>query len=1114
MFKLAIGIALFKLHRRMSIVNLKIRGFKTFAETVQMSLSNRLTGVVGPNGSGKSNLVDAIRWGIGEHMSRLLRVGSPTDVIFAGLGERKPLSMAEVAITLDNRTLKYPREEQEITIIRRIFKDGENEFEINGQKVRKCDIEDLFRGTGLGRQTYSVVGQGEVDLVLSATPSERLKVMEELAGVDQLRSTKRAVETKLESARSSMEKIQAHISELTYQYERLEVQEQVLQRFEHLKTRTDFLKNQLLLINLRAVLNDLMSVQSKLGMLEIKRKDAQAELDALESSNDGTEELENIEQQRLDITKRREETLIASTKAEADLDHTRTKLEDIQESSRISTFELEAWTRKEPSISIIIEELKISYQNKEESLKESNQKLITLEQSRPGDEKSSRLRQQLLISLEEAKQKTDESRSRLNEINSKLSLNVERKRATMIRIEELENQNIETFPQFSGLEGSLNDISSEKNELEQKLSEVSEKINLLQRDSSYIKAQETNLQKDKVKQREALEGCSFLPSSLKKPILSETLDLSKLSPEDISLIHSQLDWIVADNPLDVIPKIPKGADITIITGKTSFELADTLKDAILSNTRLALTRDGFIKLDGGYILSSRTKITEASIKSNLNIIEKELTEIAKKTKNTEQQLSEHIKQRDQFLEEMKKLSKDELELSSTIASMKAKSESQRNLEQSRAVELERFRNNHDDLEAEEQKNITERDEISKLLRESIETVKERSTKLSNFDQDRLRVQEKLVEFEKTLGQVREIKNRIEKEYEDIKRELDQKNTELQTGRERSNNLDSQIKGFELSIKEFETKIIDGERHLNTTKMSLLRYERLEKEIAQKRSETQENSEKRSNQIKATRAKLTRVSQEAHEVEITQAETKVKRDDLLARISESGCDPNDDIESTDMESIKFELSNTSQKLAEYGAVNMAAKEEAKEAKTRLDFLNGQLQDLVQSDVNLRSALSEVETKIKQTFEEVYRSVESHFRRLADLLFEGAIGNLRRVQDDHNETVGIEVEFILPGRRIKSLHALSGGEKTLAAMALLFAFFKTKSSPFCILDEVDAALDDSNIERFTRLLSSEAADTQFVIITHNKETMRWCDALYGITLDSTGTSRVVSVRLDNT
>ncbi|HOR47522.1 MAG TPA: AAA family ATPase, partial [Caldisericia bacterium] len=187
-------------------------------------------------------------------------------------------------------------------------------------------------------------------------------------------------------------------------------------------------------------------------------------------------------------------------------------------------------------------------------------------------------------------------------------------------------------------------------------------------------------------------------------------------------------------------------------------------------------------------------------------------------------------------------------------------------------------------------------------------------------------------------------------------------------------------------------------------------------------------------------------------------------------------------------------------------------EAVKAKERLDFLNGQLSDLAHTEANLRSSLSEVETRIKKTFEETYRSVESHFRTLADVLFAGAIGNLRRITGENGQTEGIEVEFILPGRKLKTLHALSGGEKTLAALALLFAFFKTKSSPFCVLDEVDAALDDSNIERFTRLLRNEAEQTQFVVITHNKETMRWCDALYGITLDTTGTSRVVSVKLD--
>jgi chromosome segregation protein len=318
--------------------------------------------------------------------------------------------------------------------------------------------------------------------------------------------------------------------------------------------------------------------------------------------------------------------------------------------------------------------------------------------------------------------------------------------------------------------------------------------------------------------------------------------------------------------------------------------------------------------------------------------------------------------------------------------------------------------------------------------------------------------------------------------------------------------------LEEELKILEQGIIDTERAFNSAKMTIIRTERLEKEIAEKKEEVMALSEKRANTSKAVRGKLTRLSQELHQIELESVELKVKRENVIAQIAESGGSLDMPIETTDIEELKAEVSNTTRQLAEYGAVNMSAKDDAMSAKERMNFMQGQLEDIAQSEANLKAALSEVEVRIKNTFEELYRSVEQHFRRLADVLFPGAVGNLKRMYSENGETEGVEVEFMLPGRRIKGLHALSGGEKTLGAMALLFAFFKTRSSPFCILDEVDAALDDNNIDRFTRLLDSEAHETQFVIITHNKETMRNCDALYGITLDTSGTSKAISVKLD--
>ncbi|HNY62042.1 MAG TPA: AAA family ATPase [Caldisericia bacterium] len=1098
----------------MSIKSVKIKGFKTFAEGVEIRLSHRLTAVVGPNGSGKSNLVDAVRWGIGEHTARLLRISNPTDIIFAGFGVRKPLGMAEVAISLDNREGKYPIEQPLVQIIRRCYRDGENEYLINDTKCRLKDIEDLFRGTGLGKQTYSVVGQGEVEQVISATPAERLKVLEELAGVDVLRTTKRSVESKLDQAKIQMEKISAHVSESEYQYENLARQAEVLEKYQILTDRLGHLKLQLHLVDLRENVFESNSLESKSKVLELKRKETQAEIDKLEEVEDFSSKLDELEKERSAALATRENAIVNSTRATAQLEHMRANLATAQETLRNSTLEEESLKRREKQLIYDLSQLEEEIEKRSTHLAQCEKELEDIEKTRPELTDFKKERQNIQTKLDQSKRQADDARSRLQEMQSRLVLLAERKRQTQSRTRELEEV---TFPQTQddrNLDRELEETRITRSKLEGQLASFADNTQKIQGELMSVQAEKTQTTKEIEKLKKILDGMAFKPSKLGKPVLSKIADLGEFSKDDADLARSQLDWIIAskDDLLEVAKKLPPNSGATITIDNKTVSISENVMEALEKNTDIVVSKDGFICLGGTYFLQFGEKTGEAQIETQIQFSAENLDRLSEKETSLETSLKEAREKQKLAQQEMVGLSKKELELSNQMAALKAKKEAEARQAEAKASELAKLAESFTQYEKEMATCEKDKEDFAEKLRACVEEARANGAKLSEFDAMRLRIQEEQVGFERRLAGTRETKMQAQKDLEDSQREKEKLVSEFDHGKTRLLKLSESTTQAEKDARELETGIIEAERELNTAKMTILHTENIEKQIQKSKGEILEEQEKRQNQTKNVRARLARYNNDLHQIELSQVELKVRREDLLSKIAELGGKPSDPIDDCDIEETKTELSITAQKLAQYGAVNMAAKDEAIKAKERVDFLNGQLSDLAQTEANLRSSLSEVETRIKKTFEETYRSVESHFRTLADVLFAGAIGNLRRITGENGQIEGIEVEFILPGRKLKTLHALSGGEKTLAALALLFAFFKTKSSPFCVLDEVDAALDDSNIERFTRLLRNEAEQTQFVVITHNKETMRWCDALYGITLDTTGTSRVVSVKLD--
>ncbi len=1098
-----------------SIKTVEVKGFKTFAGTIKLRLSDRLTGVVGPNGSGKSNLVDAIRWGIGEKTHNLLRISSPADVIFAGIGKRRPLSLAEVSITLDNSKHTYPNENESVDVTRRIYRSGETEFEINGSSCRLKDIGNLFRGTGLGKQTYSVVGQGEVDLVLSATPGERLSTMEELAGVDILRQTKRTVERKLNLAGVEMGRINATVAELNSNYERLRVQSEVLSKYKSISDRASFLKLQLLMVESREIEQELGSLGSSLQVIRRKERDSGEELEALEKDLSIKSRIKQLNEQRDKSREDREAMLVTKTRMQSQLEHKRERSAVVTEDIQKNVLKWEQDKKESERLIGSINQLEeqIEAQQTKVKLVKTEYERINSENNYESEDESQRAK--LVHALDQQKTKADSIRKELSNTESGLTIIRERIRSNRERIVELEkcNDQSDDDADEKGLSEQLKKLSDKIEELEKNGSQLKAQKDLFVSELVGFKAERRSIAKSKEAKRKLLDGLIFLPSKLGKPILAETLDLSDMTPSDRKLLVDQLDWIVADDDaVDVTEHIPENSSATVVVGIPTCDVVENVSEALSSDNSVQLTRDGYLIIEGRYIFQSKGRVSEARVKGEIDDLEGEYKESESQIADVSDSIEKIDDQIAQLKLEIMQISKQKSSLQAEIANTVAERKEREKQQKTREDQLVKLKAELDNLVDDEEKKRTGLTQIQLDLSQTVSEIRSTGRELSDYDDKRFEREKRRAEVEKRIAEAR--------------RDVDQSQTLLRELTETLKRTQAEYEGLEKSIEEtkglidnleFESKqladeIIETERQLNTANMAIVRAERLEKEFAEESSDLATKETEREEQVRIIRNRLNRYSKESHKIELSRVELTTKKDRLATDISELGGDPEGYIEEIDTDEMRAELADKTRQLAEYGAVNMKATEEAESARERLSFMEGQLSDLAQAEANLRVSLSEIETKIKDNFERVYRSVEREFTRLANILFPGAIGNLRRVKDEDGGIIGVQVEFILPGRRLKALQALSGGEKTLGALALLFAFFRTKSSPFCVLDEVDAALDDNNVERFTKLLRTEAVDTQFVIITHNKETMRWCDTLYGITLDASGTSTVVGVRLD--
>ncbi|MBC5659928.1 chromosome segregation protein SMC [Anaerosacchariphilus sp. NSJ-68] len=1179
----------------MYLKSIEVQGFKSFANKIVFDFHNGITGIVGPNGSGKSNVADAVRWVLGEQRVKQLRGGSMQDVIFAGTENRRPLSYAYVAITLDNGDHQLPIDYEEVTVSRRLYRSGESEYLINGAACRLKDINELFYDTGIGKEGYSIIGQGQIDRILSSRPEESRELFDEATGIVKFKRRKNTAQKKLEDEKQNILRINDILAELEKQLGPLEKQSETakeyLKKKEELKTydvnqfllETERLQKQLSVLNEKAeaAQNQLEETSSQYENIKKEHARIEEELEELNSSLDSTREaasqtelnrqqmegqIEILKEQihsvrsggeqmqsrmaavDADILEKRE-TRKRFTEEQKQLD---AQLKEVSENSVQASDQLRKVRAKIEELNRAAEQSKntiIGLLNERASTKgqlqrydamqeqaqirrtELNQKLLT---AKGGEEEQRKLYEESeaelqticseILSLTEAqKEKEAEAegfRRELGKKNEELEIGQTAYHRESSKLESLRNM----AERYDGYGNSIRKVMERKKRTPGILGVVADLIKV---DEKYETAIETalggNIQNIVTDTEETakelieylkenrLGRATFLPLTSvgnkdnfpKKEALSEKGAIGLAS----TLVQAErkYDGIVSyllgrvlvaeqvDDAIRIARKYGHSIHIVTLEGeylspggsmtggafrnssnllgrrreleeleenvrrlKTEMEEAratiEELKERRRKSRQEAENLNG--RLQEAYLRQNTAKLNTDQAKTRLQEITADYQELQKELAELESQLSEIRESR------------------AAIAGELSRSEE---LEQSHTEEIEKARVQLEALKGQEAVSMGETERIH--------------LEMANLSQKAEFAGENVARIDREL-------DRLRTEEEDLKSGVSRGHEDIRAKEEGILALTGQIEQLTARGKELE----EAGRTLAGKRESLLSGQ---KEFFTKRealSEQKNLLDREVYRLNSQREKLE---------EASDAQTNYMWDEY--ELTYNMALPLRNRELTELSVIKKRIAALKDEIRKLGDVNVNAIEDYKNVSERYTFMNSQRNDLVNAEETLKGIIKELDEGMRRQFEEQFARIRVEFDKAFKELFGGGKGTLELEEDADMLEAGVRIIAQPPGKKLQNMMQLSGGEKALTAISLLFAIQNLKPSPFCLLDEIEAALDDSNVGRFAKYLHKLTKNTQFIIITHRKGTMESADRLYGITMQEKGVSALVSVNL---
>ncbi|MBC1499855.1 chromosome segregation protein SMC [Listeria weihenstephanensis] len=1181
----------------MLLKRLEMNGFKSFADKMVIDFVPGTTAIVGPNGSGKSNITEAIRWVLGEQSAKSLRGGRMGDVIFAGSDTRKPINFAEVSLVFENEDRFLPLDYSEVSVTRRIFRNGDSDYLINKQSCRLKDIVDLFMDSGLGRESFSIISQGKIDEILNSKPEERRSIFEEAAGVLKYKHRKKQAENKLFETEENLNRVQDILYELENQMEPLEIQASVakdylfqqeeLEKFEVTLLvaeieaftekiagqKAEFEKTGDILVKMQAEIKaeetQIYTQKQKLAALDQQIEVMQAEL------LDATERLEQLEGQRNVALERKKHSNENEQGLNENLQQVDAKIATLETQKQVLLQDklekaavLEVFVKEKKALEAKLAEYNTLSEEKIENLKSDYIELRhtqttmkndigylerQLSQMQGRSEKLDQENQQHITERNEINAHVASLEKHLAELQAKLAEQMAhyqaiqaaltKQEAVFTKQEQEMYRQYELIQQAKSRQDTLAELADDYAGFFQGVREVlkaKKKLNgilgafveLVEIPEHYQKALEialgANAQhvivKDDQAARDAIRylkdtragRATFLPLTTMQPrqIPTATKQAIEQQPAFVALASDVLTY---DSQIENVILNALGTTI----------LAKDLKGANLLakmvNFRYrVVTLEGDVVNAGGSMTGGATAQGKSSImtrKHELENLSKTIAQMAVSVEKTEKQyatLKNEVKETREQLEEARSVG-ETLRLQETELLGKKERAQERLVVANKQLQIY-------DMEKEEgttelgqlsERKVTLEEELAALL-----------VTIEALDQQIQEMTQKRKEQEN---------NRVsdQESYSTIKSQAAVGREQLQTAEQALRNLETDISEYYAEKEALSSKLAMLQSNIETVHTST---EALAEAIEQAR-ETKDQTAIKREKLREDRAQIQDDLAESEELlqqkqnqasfymeQKTSAEVGMSRlnadiDNRLERLSETYVLTFEAAKARAMADLDIDHARSKVRLLkrsidELGVVNIGAIDEFERIKERFEFLNGQQTDLLEAKTTLFQVMDEMDEEMKKRFDASFTAIQTEFAIVFPELFGGGQARLILQNPDEVLTTGVDIEAQPPGKKLQNLSLLSGGERALTAIALLFAIIRVRPMPFCILDEVEAALDEANVTRFSRYLKKFERDIQFIVITHRKGTMEEADVLYGVTMQESGVSKLVSVRLEET
>ncbi len=1181
----------------MHLKRLEMYGFKSFADKTVLDFMPGITTVIGPNGSGKSNISDCIRWILGEQSLKSLRGAKSEDIIFSGTQNRKPLGYAEASLVIDNSDSKLPIEYTEVVVTRRLYRTGESGYFINKTPCRLKDVQELFMDTGIGKDGYSIIGQGKIDEILSNKSEDRRHIFEEAAGIVKYRTRKMESEKKLEQTKLNLLRINDIIAEIENNIEPLKIQSEKAKKFLSLREELKNIEVGLFLYNIDNYKAQTQEILDNMNLLEEQKTKEEENVSNIQTERDTVKELINKLIEEIEKTQnlssegnqRKEqfnsEIGIATERISNNKENFERYAVEIEElEKRNQELEDEKNKKQEKKNNLYLNKEKFETDLKEKELelekytKTLSDKEIEIEGKKQIVQTNVDKKYEIIAqtNTEKANFENLEKRetSLKNEIQETIS-DLDNSRTTK---EEKSRSFYEVEKNRNTLSKQLEEMKSEKEKSSEKIKEFEVRINSYQseyriKESRYKFLQETEREKEGyTRSVKSLLEAVERNSSLSRGVHGVLANLIQVDKEYETAIEMTLAGTIQnivteteedakklvnylrDNNLGRASFLPitsvKGQKISGINTRGINGVIGIASDLVkcdkkyegiilnlLGKTVVVEDIDSSIKLakQNGYkfkivtlkgdVINPSGSISGGSVATKtvsilgrgkeIKQLEKELKEIKSKIEKAEQEKQDYENSISDIVNKFEEKQKEVQELEIVYATEKQKID---NLELEILkydAKLSKLREDLEKLKVEKEENLSrqseEQIELQKIEQENLELGKviEEFTNLNkdnqkyiddlNFDITNLRIS--VSSFDESETSINEMVDRINLDIQNNLTSINNKKALREKSLEENAKLEEKIQEITLKIEELEKDILGS-----SEKVQKLKEDRT------KNSERLLEIEKN---IEDQNSKLEDIKVHISKLDLKKSKIELELNQIINKMwDEYELTPNNvgDIKKTENPSeVQKKVNSLRNDIKDLGSINVDSIKEYQELKERYDFMSEQRLDLEDSSSKLKKVINEMTETMKKQFAEQFKIINKNFGEVFSELFGG--GKAELILSDENNILecGIEIAVQPPGKKLQNMMLLSGGERAFTAIALLFAILKINPAPFCVLDEIEAALDDVNVYRFAEYLKKFAVESQFLVITHRKGTMEVADTVYGITMEEKGISKLLSMKL---